>query len=206
MRLNYFKTIILSIILVVFSCGLLSAGDSPIGKGAKLAGGSFAYTSRGGDFWENGNNDKLTIVEGRPVFMFFVAEGLAMGVTGVSQKRSQGEQERNVFGIGPEIQYYFDLKKEKNEFKGKFLPFVALGAGFVTTSNSSGIAGGETIESSGFTIRMRGGIGYMLSNSIATTIGFSYSFDRLKQTEPEKGSYRDGNSIVFEYGFTAFIF
>ena len=204
--LNYLKTMIISVILIVFSTGLLSAGESPISKGAKLAGGSLAYTSRSGDLWENGNNDRLTITEGQPVFMFFIAEGFAAGIVGLSQKLSQGKQERSVFGLGPEIQYYFDPQKEEDKFKGKFLPFVSFGATYLTATKNFGSAGETTKEYSGFSIRGKGGVVYMMSNSIGMTIGLSYSYDKLKQTEPEETNSLNGGSFMIEYGFTAFIF
>jgi hypothetical protein len=54
-----------------------------------------------------------------------------MGVVSISQKLSQGKYERSVFGIGPEIQYYFDLQKEEDKFKGKSCISILIILGFV---------------------------------------------------------------------------
>ncbi len=184
--------------LVLYSSSL--AQNSPIDKGNVIISGHFSFRSQGGDLYENSDGDRYTILEFDPAANFFVSSGFAIGARLLYENWTRGDYNYTIWGMGPEINYFFSGGEEKPEAKGATYPF--LQGGFFYTNRSYNAFMGEVTET-GIKIRLGVGIAHMISNAVALTGLAAYDIDNEKR---EEGDSKSGNQFGIYAGLMIFLY
>lgn len=188
----------LGLTLVVFS-GTAFAQSFPTDKGSMILMGGFAFSSAGGDLYENRDGDRFMSIQFDPSLSYFVTPGLALGGQFSLERDSQGDYTATTWGIGPRLAYFVGGNQPRASAKGTTLPYVGVSFLYLNSSvdwNGDDSASGTMI---GF------GIGFL--NMLTNTVGFfgeaGYQIDNM---EPEDGDSESGNQITAGLGITAFIY
>ncbi len=200
-------TSILSILLL-FTFSQLAAQTSPISAGKMMLAGKLAFTSYGGDLYENEAKDKLTTISMNPSFGYFLLKGLKVGVMGQFDRISQGSYKESLLGIGPSLAYYLGDGNEAG--KGHTYPYASVGFLYFTGATESEILSDEESETykedvSGTGLVFSLGFVHMLTHSIGFDTGLSYHMNSLKfEPKGEKGETLDGTTFNITFGIVAF--
>ncbi|MFQ5572401.1 MAG: hypothetical protein ACE5G0_22230 [Rhodothermales bacterium] len=166
-----------------------------IDQGSFMLGGALSFTSRGGELYEDNNEDRLNALSLNPTLQFFLRRGIAVGGTILVSRTWQGDFSQSTFGIGPRISAFFGTPT-LNAY-----PFLSLSPIYV--SNTTDFGTGD-ISGSGFGVHLTGGAALMVARNVSVTIGLFYlyesnSFDELDDSFT-------GNTFGIEMGIAAFIF
>ena len=107
-------------------------------------------------------------------FAYFVANNLAVGVTGSFQYRRtdadnfMGYVHNYTAGVIPAITYFFPLK-------GNLKPNISAGAGYMWIFASG-------LNAEGLTLNVAPGISYFANRNVSLDLGVQYSYNRLTNT------------------------
>ena len=186
--------------MLIVACGSAFAQSFPTDKGSKIVAGEFAFSSAGGDLYENSDGDRLTTIELDPFISYFLTPGLALGGNFLLERMSQGDWSLTTWGIGPRLIYFIGGSQPISTVKGKTYPF--LDAAFLYIKNTFKYDSDES-SSLGTMIRFGGGILHMLSDSVGLFGEAVYSIDSIK---PEDGDSESGNQFNIAAGFTFFLY
>ena len=202
-------------LLLVLFVGTSFSQDFPTDKGSKIVFGNVAFSSMGGDLYENSDGDRSTTIMATPSLTYFVSPGLAIGGKGLFNRSAQGDDSQTTLGIGPHIIFFIGGNKKPSTIKGTTYPY--LGAAFLYMRSTykstwedydpwSGSTTKETSESttSGTAISLGFGIMHMLSNTIGLTGEFAYEIDNLKHEDADKST--SGNKFNILVGISAFLY
>ena len=170
-------------------------------KGSICLGGSFAYTSQGGDLYEY-DGDNLNTLTMAPIINYFISPGIAIGPYFQYQKASQGKASNSLYGIGPKI--LITLSQSSN--KGQAVPFLAAFAGWgkYKYEYDDDWDGDYKSESNVMRYGFSGGIFYMLTESVSLTLEVAYQSDSYKADGADKSV--KGNNLIFGIGISGFVF
>jgi hypothetical protein len=213
-------------IALILSCGLSFAQNSPISKGSMMASGELSlfttskYCTMPNGEWDTlGKDVTMTVIQLYPSLSYFITNGLALGGTiefgrmswsGESFSYSYSRSNR-IFGIGPRIGYYFNLKSDTSRIKGSVYPFLnsellySMNKTHAEYSYYSGTNHVYDDTASGLSARLGGGLIVMISNAAGLRFNASYQKDIMKlKYYKEKEKSVTGNRFNFGLGFSVF--
>jgi len=183
------KKIVLVVLVVLFA-QLLFAQGYPTDKGSKFMAASMAYSSAGGDLYENNDGDNINTFQIAYSYGYLVSKGFALGPKFLYVSQSQGTASVSTFGIGAHSVLFLGTGDNTVSAKGKFLPY--LGLSFLYQSISVGGFGDNatgTIFSFGF------GIMYMLTESAALMNEFGYQMESIESISGNKLNFLSGIGV-----------
>ena len=169
----------------------LVAQDYLTDKGHSFMSGSFAFSSAGGDLYENRDGDNLVIFQFGYSYAYFFSDGFAVGPKFFYASQSQGDASLSTVGIGAHATYFFGGQKSET-VKGTFLPY--LGLSFIYQSMS---AGGISENSTGTIFSFGIGAMYMITETAALMTEFGYQMDSIESVS--------GNRINLTGGLAVFL-
>jgi len=204
--MKFSKIAMITIAMVMLLSFGAYAQTGPIDKGSIMLGGGFQYTSASGDLYENFDGDGPTTMIFSPSFGYFFIPSLAFGIDMDLTSTSLGDYSMSDMGVGPTVMYFFDLKKDEKDSKGKIYPYVGAGFYYVTSTMDSGDPDSEEAKKSGTRIVAAGGATFMLSSAVGAYGELFYSADSEKHTDPIETDSESGSKLGFEVGVRAFIF
>ena len=123
------KTAFLTLFAILLLTGWAFAADSPTDMGSTIIGGN-AFLSV-----ESAEGSSFTTISLMPTIGYFVSSGFMLGGSISLLSLSSGGANATVFGIGPEIRYYFKKNNFVQNIKGSTYSF--MGA-FVSMLSESG--------------------------------------------------------------------
>ena len=85
------------------------AAEFEVDKGAVAIGGSATFASFGGDLYKDAEDNTITYFSIEPEVLYFVIPGLGIGGTIGFESWSQGDISDTELGLGPVVQYYFQI-------------------------------------------------------------------------------------------------
>ena len=193
------KRILLLISLIIFIAKFLFAADFATDKGSKMLIGNFAFSSMGGEFWEDENNNRYNSFQTNPIFSYFLLPGFSVGgkllYAKVSQGAPHGFREIN-WGFGPSIAYYIrGNKKPSGSVNHMIYPYLTASYLYTETEIKKNEESFEDIKV-GSTISFGIGLLTMLGNSVGVSLEFSYDLDKLESVK--------GNKYIVLLGFNVF--
>jgi hypothetical protein len=188
------KSLLVAGSLILLVASAVGAAESPIDKGSMTIGGTAYFNSQSGERYENFQGDGYTEIGIMPEFGYFIAPGIKIGASLAFVSASQGDESATLFGIGPNVTYYFNLNKERTEVKGAVYPYIGGFFSYATTSN-----GVDLTETS---FGGRGGINLMLSQAVAVDFGLQFSSESL---DPDGFDSISGTTLSLLAGIQAFI-
>ncbi|MGB5106407.1 MAG: hypothetical protein WBP29_02920 [Candidatus Zixiibacteriota bacterium] len=117
------KTLIAMLVLLMAASAF---AVNPVGKGMLYMDGAWTgnFAIRGGDLNKGGSEDSPTYLQLDPSLGYFLADGLAIGVTLKFANFTWGDYKETTFGAGPRV-IWFPTAKNADEPKGKILPFLS---------------------------------------------------------------------------------
>jgi hypothetical protein len=195
------KSIVVQIIVIILLLATsVWAQNFPVDKGSTTISGSFTISTAGGTLYDRFNEDRRSNYELDPAANFFVLPGFAIGGKLLFSRTAQGDYHDITWGIGPEVNYYLGVDKDRHGGEGSLYRF--LQAGFFYTSTSIDL--GDFKESqTGTKIRLGVGIAYMISDGAALAVTAAYDIDSQKTEDQESFSGNKfgiyGNLIIFLY-------
>lgn len=192
---NLFKLVVVSCVFMA-CCGIVYGAGSPIDKGSLIVGGGAAFSSMGGELYEDGNGDGVTILLLAPEVGTFVAPNVAISAQLVYGSVSFGDDKISAVGIGPRIRYYFGQPQPSGLVKGTTYPYMT--ASFLWGQLDVDDDDGYSLTSYSF----GGGITYMMANSVGLFGEINFRNDSIKEDDYESES---GSSLGIWAGFTLFI-
>ena len=196
--------------LTVMLCTLLYAlpadsypADPAISQGSRIVAGSISFESRGGEFYEDDRGKRESEWRLFPSGGYFVRDGIAVNLLIEVASLKQGNFLDQVWALGPQARYFFDL--DKNRPRGSYL---FLGGAYLLGQyiHDTGEIDSKREEYSLQSLKLDTGFMYMISEAVGATITIFYDLSWIKQREPQSGSWVNGNNLGFEFGFTTFLF
>lgn len=197
------KRVLLTLVVVAFAL-TASAAEFPVDKGSMLVGGSLYFMNQGGDLYKVGDEAQTTIGI-MPEFGYFVAPSIMVGATIDWTNWSQGDFKESQMAFGPMVGYFFNMDPERTEIKGALYPYIK---GFMMIGTYKYEDGTNPDEKANLmAFGGKGGINYMLTESVALDFGIMFSSDSYKMKEPvEADEATTGTTIQVGVGISAFVF
>ncbi len=189
-----------SILLIICSIGLssiLSAQEYAIDKKAMIISGSGSILSQGGDLYETPQNEKVTIISLSPTINYFVFKNLFVGCGIEFYTESQGKDNSNSIGIGPQIGYAFGGPQSK------VIPYIDLGIRYYKTKQYYGSLIGD-FKMSGSDVLFGFGVIVPVNTYIGLILEGGYQLIRLKNKEYDIGN--SGNTLSIGVGIVGLLF
>lgn len=176
------------LIAVVCLVGQAFAQSSPIDKGSRILDGGLSYTSVNSDFVD------YSVFTIDPLLGIFVSPGFLIGGRVVYQHTSSDFGDNSFWGLGPEIRYYFDTNRNRQEIRRTVYPF--LRTGFLYMKDDD--------KNKEFDADLGVGLAYMLSDEVSAVLGFN--FTRLNFKADGRDSWVSHSQINFSIGFSFFLY
>jgi len=175
--------------LCLFLSPSIQAQSPATAKGAAIIGGTFSFSSQGGDLYDFGG-DRLTRITVAPGFLKFVSDKIGVGGDMSLSFTAVGDANSTSLTIGPKAAYFFDNGSTT-------LPFVGLGVSFMTVDVGFGDnANGFRIQPSGGIVIRKGHVGFVFEGGV-----------QLDSLKPDGASdSTSGNIIFLAVGVNAFLF
>jgi hypothetical protein len=172
----------------------------PACKNSMILFGGFAFSSAGGELYENHDGDSYTTIQFSPSISYFIAPGFAIGGKFIYQQTSQGYASNTLWAIGPQIAYFIGADKAPKRAQGTTYPYLGLGLLYTNILHKY-----DTDEYSitGTSLSFGIGMNYMITNSVGLFTEFGYQADNLT---PDNGESVSGNKINLAVGISAFIY
>jgi len=179
------------------------AAETPIDKGSMMLGGNVYFQSSGGDLYKMGGDDGQTEIGITPNLGYFIAPSIMIGAMIDWTQWSQGDYKDSQMGFGPMVGYFFNMNSA--EVKGSIYPYVS---GFMMYSMLKYEEPGDPEEKAKvMSFGGKGGIMYMMTETVALDINLMYRSDSYKMTDPvEDEESTTGSVIKVGVGIQAFIF
>jgi len=181
---------------MVFCAGVASGAGSAIDKGSVIIGGGAAFSSLGGDLYEDGDGNGVTILLFAPECGAFVTSHLALSGQLIIGQLKRGDDKLYAIGVGPRLRYYFGQKSQSGSLKGTTYPYLT--GAFVWGQYNDEDNDKHTATAFSF----GGGITHMMANSVGLFAEVNYRADKFKQADKDSES---GTSINLMAGFTLFL-
>ncbi|MCK4632549.1 MAG: hypothetical protein KAT79_04720 [candidate division Zixibacteria bacterium] len=198
---------------IVMLCALVAnAAENPVDKGCFNLDGVFSYSSH--SMVDVEDADDLTFMTLTSNIGYFIAPGIRIGSAVNYSQVKFGEMKVTISGFGPSIAYYFNSDDSRLEAKGAIYPYVQgfyMFAGNIKVeADMSDIDPSLDPEETKINVTSyggRGGIVYMMSNSVGLDLSVSYARDEMEPDDPPEGSEPTKfNTLMFGAGVSAFIF
>ena len=187
-----FSIVVIALLFVVS----LSLAQDQLAKGSAIVGGSFSFSSYGGDLYENFDGDGFTLIALDAAYQrFFLDMPLALGLGLGYTSFSQGDDKNSTLYFTPMGTYFFKIANEK------MLPFASLA--FRINSASMEFTGGDD-SGSGTTIGLKGGLYYLLSDHLAVVPALTYMMPSFEWDSG--GGSNSGSAIMLSVGLAGFIY
>jgi hypothetical protein len=171
---------------MILSIAASAQPEYAVDKGSFVLNTSGMFTSQGGD--DLYGDDRLTTFMLNTSLLYFVIPNLAIGGNFELLTASLGGDSETLFGIGPEIDYFFGTE-ETNLY-----PFI--GGSFLYSNLSDAY--------SATFINFHGGINYMLTTHVGL---LGQAFFQLENYNPEgDGDSLSGNTFGLAFGISAFLY
>jgi hypothetical protein len=199
---------LVSVAVVLLMCGTLSATENPVDKGSVYLSGTLTLQVRSGDLWEDNDDALVTYGAGTgdmnlgetyevsPTVGYFVAPSVFLGAQFGLIGYAQGDDNFTAVAIGPTVGYFFNLDPMRADPRGAIYPYIRGYFNYGSTSNGSDL----TMWQYGG----RGGLLYMISNTVATDVGLRFQGDSWKRDGDSEST--TGTTLAFSVGITAFIY
>jgi hypothetical protein len=168
----------------------LSGQDYATDRGSFILGGAASFSSQGGDLYENADGDRLTTLTVNPYLLYFLSPGFGVGGELAVSRATQGEGDITSLGVGPAVAYFF------GDAAATVRPFVEAHASYVSISS-------DFVDASGWGVGGGAGAAFMLSPTVALTLGGVYEIQNVSVEDLED---QDGDEFRVEAGIAAFIF
>jgi hypothetical protein len=195
-------TLVLSVLLNALPAES-SPADAAISQGSRIVAGSISFESRGGEFYEDDRGKRESEWRLFPSGGYFVRDGIAVNLLIEVASLKQGNFLDQIWALGPQARYFFDLDKTRPRGSYLFVGGAYLLGQFI---HDTGEIDFKREEYSLQSLKLDTGFMYMISETVGATITIFYDLSWVKQREPEKSSSRtSGNNIGFEFGFTTFL-
>jgi hypothetical protein len=154
--------------------GAVFASGSAIDKGSKMLKGNFRVSSLGGDAYTmNPYKSRVVNIHAEPVFAWFAARGLSIGVAFSMDKLTYDYDSMTLWGFGPRIDYFLAKGKPKEGAVNRcFYPYVSLSAQYQESFGQKGLASESWKR--GATTAGGAGILQMIGNSVGVSLEMSY--------------------------------
>jgi len=171
-----------------------SAAYYAIDKGSIQLGGTIGFESRGGDLYEDADEESQTQISFEPFVGYFLIPNLSLGTHVTYTSFTHGEYKNSAFGIGPVATYYLGSEYST------FFPFVS--ARFDYRKTSTEIDGNDSPDVTTTVIGFAGGITTMVSKNVGIRAMLFYE---MNSQEVEDSDSVDGNKIGLRIGIESFI-
>ncbi|MGB3478916.1 MAG: outer membrane beta-barrel protein [bacterium] len=189
------KLVIVASVMVCCACAASGAG-SAIDKGSVIVGGGAAFSSLGGDLYENSKGNGVTILLFAPECGTFVTSHLALSGQLIIGHLKRGDDKLYAIGVGPRLRYYFGQTSQSGPVKGTTYPYLT--GAFTWGQYNDEDSDKHTVTALSF----GGGITHMVANSVGLFAEVNYRADKFKKAESNSES---GTSINMMAGFTLFL-
>jgi len=198
---------------IVMLCSLaVNAAENPVDKGSFNLNGLFSYSSHSMVDVEDAEDLKITTLTSN--IGYFVAPGIRLGLVANVNQIKLGDTKVTLSGFGPSIAYYFNMDASRLEAKGAVYPYAQgfyLFAGSIKVEGDASdidpSLGTEETKINVTSYGGRGGIVYMLSNSVGLDMSITYSREEIELDDaPEDSEPLKFNTLMFGAGISAFIF
>lgn len=192
------------IALCALCAGFMSLSAAPVKKGNFVVTlPVLSYSSFSGDLYESASEEgedgdalsELSLFAGNYELgiQYFIIDGLAIGGLLGYESSAQGDAEESTLSFGPAVHYYYDM--------GKMIPFGGLAYVYQSTTSNTGEEEAEDVEYTDTSIRIDGGLVYMLTDELAGYGSLLYTFD---SREYDGGDPVEGNELGVRVGIKAF--
>ena len=200
--MRFLSSAIVVVSLLAVALPPIAAAD-PISKGSRMIGGTFSFSSSGGDLYEI-NNKRVTRLQMNPSLNVFVFDRFSLGGVLAIDRTSSDAATSMGFGIGPRIAYFFG-QTGSTGVPGSVYPYIGFAILYTRqTYDPSGIASDLTI--SGYSFGFGCGLISMLSNEIGLSFELTYQID---SATVEYGGFEDsesGDSVNLTAGIACFLY
>lgn len=204
--------------LFLLFCGSAFARSGPTGMGSVMLSGKGAFSSKGGDLYGgfDDDNERMLSFSGSGSVDLFMLPGVALGAQGLLETESYKNYSEITWGIGPEAWLFIGGWRE-DAAAGSLYPFLTGGFLYKRTTTKMVIDWpgndlfAEEQESTDAltTIKIGGGICYMLTNTVGFIFEVNYEIDKIKfeGSDDFEGADKsiEGNNINVLAGISAFI-
>ena len=183
------KKLVLAVCVFLLAANVVGA-DNPTDKGSAIIGGSFTFTSYGGDAWAS-----ITNVSFYPTLSYFVAPNIVIGPEIGVNYMSSGGGDNTEYGVGAHLGYYGQTNTSTLETKGSVYSYIKGFFVYYSLSNGDIISpsfGGQV------------GFVYMLSGALGMDLGLRFTYDNLKPDISGAKSV-SGTRIMAGLGITGFL-
>ena len=144
----------------------------------------------------SGKKQNSTAFNANMGFAYFVANNLAVGVSGsfqynrVTEDNSIGYLQNYVGGVIPAITYFLPVK-------GDLKPNISVGAGYVWYFTSA-------LDAEGLSLNVAPGFSYFVNKNISLDLGVQYAYNNLKNTSGHSDINYKQQTIGLLAGVTVF--
>lgn len=180
-----------SLILLLALPTVVAAQDYATDRGSFILGGTASFQSQGGDLYENTQGDRVNTLSLNPYMLYFISPGFGIGGELAVARATQGEDDVTAIGFGPAVAYYFGSSD------ATVRPFLEAHGGYQSVST-------DVFDASGWFFGGGGGAAFMLSPSVALTLGGVYEIQNVS-VDNFDGTV-DGDEFRVEAGIAAFVF
>ena len=206
----------ISAFLLLLFCGFASAQVGPTGTGSIMLSGKADFSSKGGELYGgfDDNAQRITFFSGSGSAGFFVLPYVALGASGSLETESYENFSEITWELGPEAWIFMGGSREENA-AGSIYPFITAGFFYKQTISEFSI---DWLENGLYdekstddmtTIKLGGGICYMITNTVGLIFEVDYEIDRVKLGAPNSFDGTDelikGNNVNILAGISAFI-
>jgi hypothetical protein len=208
---------ILAFSLLIF-CGSAFAQSGPTGTGSIMLSGKSAFSSKGGDLYGgfDDGSKRISLFSGSVSADIFVLSGVALGANSLLETESYGDYSVVTWGIGPEA-WLFIGGSQEDTAAGSLYPFLTFGFLYTRTTAKMTIdwpendlfAEEQESTDSLSTVKIGGGVCYMLTDTIGLIFEVNYEIDKIKFEDVDDFDGADGsiegNNVNVLAGISAFI-
>lgn len=200
-----FMAVVLALVVMPATAAENLAGEgsqnSPVAEGRNMVMGSFSFSSAGGNYFEDEEDNRTQEWTVHPGGGHFISDGLLLGFHMEGRWFAQGDFTRVSYAVGPVLEYYWD-NSEAGAVQGELLPY--MGLGYLWGQDRDESPAGKTKYNSG-QASLTAGLSWLLSNQVATDISINYRFGHYFEKVPEEGNGIKANRWGLMLGFKAFL-
>jgi len=162
-------------------------------KGSTLLGGLISFSSVGGDLYGVGD-DRSNLLTVAPNIINFLINNFGFGVDADYTRTWVDKSHTDQLVLGPKIMYVIPRGSTIRPYLGTGIGLIMWGSGY----------NGNSVYDFGLTAKGAIGVLFFLNEHYATTMELGMRWDRWKPEHSDESIW--GNTIVFDIGFSGFIY
>lgn len=184
------------LLLLCFCSSSIAAQEYPTDRGSFLIGGAFEFSSRGGDLYEDEDENRESRIVATPTLQYFILPGLAAGINASFARAAQDESAFSQMRLGPVLSFHLGSQNTS------VVPFIALSPLYIRLTSEFD---NESESNTGFAFQAMAGLEAFVARNVAISFGGFYLSESIEVEFFNETDTFSGTTFGLQVGVTAFV-